>query len=150
MQVAAALKRFIELSSKIRADYMTKKLNPPNHGDYETRYRKALERLGTDKPKCAHCDVTNPFCLQLHHIAGQANDSCTIILCHNHHAMITNSQKDHPLPVDDLLHPANRLGNIVLGIAELLLIAVEMLREAGRYLIEIARAASYKSTEVVS
>jgi hypothetical protein len=129
---------------------MSKITNPPNHGDYEARYRKALERLGTNTPKCAHCGVTNPFCLQLHHIAGQANDSCTIILCHNHHAMITNAQKDHPLPVDDLSHPANRLGNIVLGIAELLLIAVEMLREAGRYLIEIARAASQKSAEVVS
>ena len=129
---------------------MLNKTNPPNHGDYETRYRKALERLGTDTPKCAHCDVANPFCLQLHHIAGEANDARTIIVCLNHHAMITNAQKDHPEPADDLSHPANRLGNIVLGIAELLLIAVEMLREAGRYLIEIARAASHKSTGAVS
>lgn len=129
---------------------MSKKSNPPNHGDYETRYRKALERLGTDTPKCAHCDVINPFCLQLHHIAGQANDQRTIILCSNHHDVITNAQKDHPPPVDDLSHPANRLGNIVLGIAELLLIAVEMLQEAGRYLIGVARAASHKSAEVVS
>jgi len=129
---------------------MSNKTNPPNHGDYEARYRKALERLGTDTPQCAFCDAMNPFCLQLHHIAGQENDARTIIVCLNHHAMITNAQKDHPSPVDDLSHPANRLGNIVLGIAELLLIAVEMLREAGRYLIEMARAASRKSAEPVS
>lgn len=128
---------------------MSKKANPPNHGDYEARHRKALERLGTGKPKCAVCDVTNPFILQLHHIAGQTNDPHTIILCHNHHGIITNAQKDHP-QADDPEHPANRLGNIVLGIVEVLLLIVEMLREAGRYLIELARASSHSSTESVS
>src|SRR6202051_2220066 len=110
-----------------------------NHGDLKSRRRKALQRLGTENPKCVLCDVTDPFCLHLHHVAGQANDEWTVILCLNHHAMITNAQKDLPLQIGTPSHPANRLGQILLGIAELLFLIIAMLREAGVFLVELGR-----------
>src|SRR6476620_9557812 len=105
---------------------MTYKKVPPRtkrtfeHGDYESRLRTAYERLGTTTPKCAICPETDPFCLELDHIGGRANAEETWILCRNHHAKMSNARKDHPGAVENLEHPANRLGNIVLGIVELL------------------------------
>ena len=49
----------------------TKNKKQQIYPDAEERLRKALERLGTDDPKCAHCGEPNPLLLELHHIAGK-------------------------------------------------------------------------------
>ena len=39
----------------------------------ERRKQRALERLGTNKPRCAVCGFDDPLALELHHIAGRAS-----------------------------------------------------------------------------
>ena len=78
-----------------------------NHGDYETRRRKAIERLGREDGKCPFCGEDDPFCLHDHHVAGQEFDDTTVILCLNHHAKITNAHK-RPSAEDRELHRSKR------------------------------------------
>jgi hypothetical protein len=144
--VGAGSNKFTASSSNQKEKAMSQKQSPTkpkrvfNHGDYKARLRTAYERLGTTSPKCAVCDETDPFCLELDHIGGRANADETWILCRNHHAKMSNARRDHPISGNNLEHPANRLGHIVLGIVELLSLIADMLREAGLYLIAIARS----------
>ena len=43
----------------------------------ERRKQRALERLGTNNPRCPFCGFDNPLALELHHIAGEAFDEKT-------------------------------------------------------------------------
>lgn len=128
-----------------------------NHGDRETRYRKACERLGSDSPHCILGDESNAHTLQLHHMAGQGFDDETVHLCHNHHARISDGQKDHPPKIDGCTNPLEGVGHILLGLGELVAVTVEDLgehplrefltylcekfKEIGTLLIEMARTA---------
>ena len=64
-----------------------------------TRRQRAIERLGTRNPKCAHCGEADPLALELHHIAGQAYDRATVIVCRNCHRKLSDLQKDHPAKI---------------------------------------------------
>ena len=102
----------------------------------EERLRKALERLGTDDPKCAHCPETDPLVLQRHHVAARQYGEATIIECANCHARLSDAQKDHPSRLDDNLPTTfERIGHLLLGLADLLRIAASKLDEIGRGLI---------------
>ena len=63
--------------------------------DRERRRQRALERLGTDDPCCAICAENDWRCLELHHIAGQAFDDTTMIVCRNCHRKLSDMQKEH-------------------------------------------------------
>src|SRR5712671_3353743 len=94
--------------------------------DAETRLRKALERLGDDNPKCAHCLEPNPLLLERHHVAGRHFGKATIIECVKCHILLSDMQKDHPLPIDD--GPPSTwecIGHLLLGLADLLTLAAE-------------------------
>src|SRR5436190_793925 len=51
--------------------------------DSDRRKQKALERLGTNEPRCGDCPETDWRCLECHHVAGRALDGFTVILCAN-------------------------------------------------------------------
>ncbi len=128
-----------------------------NHGDKETRRRKACERLGSSSPHCILGDETNPHALELHHVAGRAFDPELVPLCHNHHARVSDAQKDHPPKIDDCINPLEAIGHLLLGLSDLVAVAVEdhsdhrlreflshlqlKLREFGIRLIKMAEAA---------
>jgi hypothetical protein len=100
----------------------------------EARRQKALERLGTDNPRCS-CGENDPHCLERHHIAGQAFDDETVIRCRNCHRKLSDLQKEHPgqkTSPPDLLE---RIGHFMLGIADLFELLIETLREFGHALI---------------
>lgn len=102
----------------------------------EERLRKALERLGTDNPKCAHCPETDPLVLQRHHVAARQYGEATIIECANCHARLSDAQKDHPSRID--ANPPTTLesvAHLLLGLADLLRLAASKLDEIGRGLI---------------
>ena len=40
----------------------------------ERRKQRALERLGTNTPRCPLCGIDEPLVFELHHIAGRAFD----------------------------------------------------------------------------
>jgi hypothetical protein len=105
----------------------------------ERRRQKALERLGTDRPKCIFCDESDPHCLELHHIAGHKHGEETVIVCRNHHRKLSDKKHDHPnatRPGD----PLERIGKFLLGCADLLEFIIRILREFGRDLIKMAQS----------
>jgi hypothetical protein len=40
----------------------------------QTRQQTALDRLGTNTPRCVECGETDWRCLEAHHLAGRAYD----------------------------------------------------------------------------
>jgi len=107
--------------------------------DAETRLRKALERLGDDNPKCAHCPENDPRALQRHHVAGKAYGKATIAECSNCHAKLSDAQVDHPARIDDKPPTTfERIGHHLLGLADLLRLVAAKLDEIGRSLIRYA------------
>ena len=107
--------------------------------DYETRKQQRLERLGTNNPKCPGCGETDWRCFEVHHIAGRKFDPSKTPLCSKCHAKASDMQKDQPEQVADPPHPYEGVGQFLHGLANLLELAVEKLREFGNYLIEEAR-----------
>ncbi len=130
---------------------------PVNHKDKEARLRKACERLGSEDPHCILGHEASPFALELHHIAGQAFDDETVVLCGNHHDPVSDAQKDHPPRISDCANPLEGIGHILLGLAEILAVVLDelgdhwlkefltylrwKLQEIGAVLIEYARRA---------
>ncbi len=128
-----------------------------NHGDRESRRRRAQERLGTDKPNCLLCEQTDPFVIELHHVAGHNYHDEMVPVCLNHHAKASELAKDHPAKVDGHKNPLEDIGHFLLGLGDLAQIAAEELRdpmlanflmylrhklkEFGLFLIECARRA---------
>jgi hypothetical protein len=51
----------------------------------EKRRQRRIQALGVPRPSCATCPENDPFCLELHHIAGRAYSDETVILCSNCH-----------------------------------------------------------------
>ena len=127
-----------------------------NHGDRETRRRKAYERLGSDSVRCLLCGESDPTCLELHHVAGKNFDDEIIPLCQNHHAKISDAQKDHPSKIIGYTGTLEGIAHGLYGLAELLLLAsdclkgnqleellsyiAENLKRFGNHLIELATA----------
>jgi hypothetical protein len=103
----------------------------------EARRQRALERLGTDNPRCS-CGVDNPHCLERHHIAGQAYSEETVIRCRNCHRELSDLQKDHPEQIGSPPEPFERIGHFLLGIADLFELLIGKLREFAHVLIEQA------------
>lgn len=113
---------------------MSKK--PP---DADDRLEQQYRRLGTRNPVCLGCGELNPFCLELHHLAGQKHHDHVGITCRNCHRKTTDQQHDHIPP--SATEPSGQLatiGRYLLGLADFLLMIVEALRDFGRTLIGAA------------
>jgi len=112
----------------------------PKDLEYERRKQRRLERLGCQNPVCATCGETRWQCLELHHIVDRDGSSATVILCSNCHRLVTDAQKDHP-PRGDVSDPfLESVGRFLLGLAELLKLAVDQLMAFGEALIKRASA----------
>ena len=104
-----------------------------NHGDKESRYRKACERLGTETPHCLLSGESNPHAIELHHVAGRDFDDEVIPLSLNHHARVSDAQKDHPSKIPDCRNPLEPIGHFMLGLGDLVAVAAEDHREHRLY-----------------
>ena len=106
----------------------------------ERRKQARLEKLGTVSPKCSVCGNTDWRCLELHHIAGQKYNETLVILCANHHCIVTDDQKDQSAfdPKADAF--LDQVGHFLVGLANMLKLVVEKLYEFGNGLIERAKA----------
>ena len=94
----------------------------------EKRRQSRLERLGTDTPYCGVCGVTDDRCLELHHVAGRKFDGDTVILCRNHHRMLSDDQVDYPDPIDEVPSLMEAVAHLLRGIADLLTLLAEQCR----------------------
>jgi hypothetical protein len=95
----------------------------------ETRRQNALDRLGSNNPCCCMCGIDDPTCLERHHLAGRKNDEFTVIVCRNHHRMLTNDQKDHAVLLAGTPPELTVLLNLLLGLADFFQLLVQKLRE---------------------
>ena len=106
----------------------------------ERRKQDRLHKLGTNAPRCATCGNDDWRCIEEHHPDTRKCDNLVVLLCANHHRLVTYNQKDHPEEkpgCDELLA---RIGNFLLGLADMLNLILERLHEDGEALIERANA----------
>jgi len=104
----------------------------------EVRKQDRLHKLGSNHPICGTCGETDYRCLDNHHPADYGRDEATAHVCANCHRKVSDEQKDHPAfdPDADVL--LDRIAHFLLGLADLLVLAVEKLREFAMALIERA------------
>jgi hypothetical protein len=104
--------------------------------DAEDRRQQQLRRLGTQSPVCVSCGESDPAVLELHHIAGRKHSDNVSIVCANCHRKLSDQQRDHvaagAAEAEGLLA---KIGHYLLGLADLLALAVKALREFGAWLI---------------
>lgn len=107
--------------------------------DFEKRKQRALQRLGSANPHCILCGESDWRCLELHHIGQEGFDSSTGIVCRNCHRKTSDAQMAHPKPLNPT-EPAmfERIGHVLLGLADFFELLIEKLRSFGHYLIEMA------------
>jgi hypothetical protein len=113
------------------------KRNTPTD-DSERRKQGRLHKLGTNNPRCAECGNSDWRVIEEHHPAGQKNDELVVLVCANHHRILTDAQKDHlktESNADDLLA---RIGNFLIGLADMLARILPRLYEFGEALIVLA------------
>lgn len=104
----------------------------------EIRKQRRLEKLRSNSPLCGECGEADWRCLELHHVADFGCDDGTVILCRNCHRKVSDDQKEHPAfdpAADPMLHA---IGRFLLGLADLLRLAIDKLTIFGVALIERA------------
>ena len=107
---------------------------PPR--DHEDRLEQQYRRLGTRNPSCMCCNESNPFCLELHHVAGRKHHEDMSIVCRNCHRKLTDQQLDHvPPDVAEASREAAKVGHYLLGLCDLLAMVIETLGKFGKSLI---------------
>lgn len=77
--------------------------------------------------------------MELHHVSGRAyGEECTVV-CRNCHRKLSDTQKDHPKALTNGEPPhLEKIGHFLIGLADLLEMLIEKLREYGLVLIEAA------------
>ncbi len=108
----------------------------------ERRRQRALERLGTKTPRCVVCGHDDPHALELHHIAGADFGDEKVPVCRNCHRRLSDWQKDHPPRKDDPPSDAERIEHSLHGLADLLELSAEHLRESATKVTDLPRSAS--------
>jgi hypothetical protein len=107
--------------------------------DGDTRERQAKRRLGSEHPACCHCGHSDWRALQLHHLAGHAHDGLTVILCANCHAAQSDAQRDHPPSSQEPTSMFDRIGRMLVNLADFLGQLAGKLREFGKFLLNVAQ-----------
>jgi len=117
----------------------------------EKRRQHALERLGTNTPRCTECGETDWRCLEGHHIAARDfDDGATVILCRNCHRKLSDHQKDHPEPTSSPPNLFDCAGHFLLGLYDLFISLAEKCLEYGLALIEHAKTFAKQDLEARS
>lgn len=109
----------------------------------ETRKQRRLEKLRTNTPRCGTCGESRWQCLERHHPAGRKFDPKTVAIeCRNCHRILSDFQNDYPAFNPNAESLLQSIGHFLLGLAEMLRLAVEKLTEFGHALIERATTAN--------
>jgi hypothetical protein len=95
----------------------------------ERRKQRALERLGSNHPRCVLCSCDDPLALELHHVAGQAFGDGTVPVCRNCHRRLSDYQKDHSPEQGKRVGELEPIRPFMEGLADLFEMLVKRLRE---------------------
>jgi len=109
---------------------------PKAHPDKTDRLEQQYRRLGRRDPACLACGESDPFCLELHHLAGHKHHDDLGIVCRNCHRKLSDEQNDHVAGTNS--EPEGVLtiiGHYLLGLADFLLMIVNALRNFGKQLL---------------
>lgn len=109
----------------------------PSDMNLERTKQRALQRLGTDDPRCMTCGEPDGRCLELHHIAGRAYDASTVILCRNCHRKLSDPSENRDAPADPPL--LERVGRFLIGLAAFFLMLATKLKVFGDDLLAAAK-----------
>lgn len=112
--------------------------------DNERRRQSRLHKLGTNTPHCAMCGNSDWRVIEEHHPDTRKRDKLIVLLCANHHRMVTDDQKDHPPGLDGCDQFLLSVGNFLLGLADMLATIIERLYEFGNTLIARANESVLK------
>jgi len=94
---------------------------PKNPKDREARKQQALERLGSEHPRCKLCGESDwRVLMEEHHIAAKRNGDETVIVCRNCHAKLSDGQRDHAAPPGGTPMQREQLANFLDGLVDLL------------------------------
>jgi hypothetical protein len=145
---------------------VAKKKRTFNHGDYETRQRKARERLRLDDAKCIFCPEPDPIALHLHHVAQRDYSDETVAVCATHHAKLSDRHKDRPPRIEDCTSPLQDIAHFLFSLADMLVVGCERetdadlrglltyvvgkLNQFGTCLIDQARETTQRSSKKTS
>ncbi len=105
----------------------------------ERRRQRALERLGTNTPRCPFCGIEDPLVLELHHIAGRDFDDTLIPVCRNCHRILSDWQKDHPPRRSNPPTDHEGIAHGLLGLADAFELLVKLLRQFAAKLFALDR-----------
>jgi hypothetical protein len=109
--------------------------------DQDRRLEQQYRRLGTRNPVCVVCGERNPFCLELHHIAGQKHHHDVSIICRNDHRKLTSQQHNHVADTDH--SPFVTIARYIDGLCDLLAMVIQTLRDFAKRLIESSRGGQH-------
>lgn len=121
---------------------MAKRKTPTD--DYERRKQSKLHKLGTNNPRCPCCPETDWRVFDQHHLAGRKHDELTVNICANDHRRLTDCQNDHLKTEPNADELLARIGNFLLGLADMLVVLIERLYEFGNVLIARANEGALK------
>jgi len=106
----------------------------------ERRKQRALERLGTNTPRCPFCGIDEPLVFELHHVPGRDFDESNetlVPVCRNCHRILSDWQKDHPPGNSDPPSDPERIAHFLLGLADMFELLVKRLRQFAEKLFAI-------------
>ena len=104
--------------------------------DYEDRKQQQLRRLGTQNPTCVACGESDSAVLEKHHIAGRKHHDDQSIVCRNCHRKLSAKQRNHlPPGAAPASGPLGTIGHYLLGLADLLAMIVDAIRQFGAWVI---------------
>ncbi|WP_456685839.1 hypothetical protein [Bradyrhizobium sp. P5_C11_2] len=109
-----------------------------NDLDREVRRQRKLERIGGNYNACPGCGHSDWRTLEEHHYFNRRFGAETVWLCANCHRIITDDQKDHPMPISTADPLFQRMGHFMLNLAAFLRVVIVHLEEFGRELIRCA------------
>lgn len=99
----------------------------------ERRKQAALHRLGSNHPVCLLCGEDDWRCLEPHHLGGKAYDGLTGNLCRNCHRRLSDPSQNQPAPDDPPI--IERIGHLLMGLAQFLLALASRLQSYGQQLL---------------
>ena len=111
----------------------------------ERRKQSRLHKLGTNTPHCAICGNTDWRVIEEHHPDSRKRDRLVVLLCANHHRIVTVDQKEHLPGVEGCDPFLTSVGNFLLGLADMLVLIIERLYEFGEALIARANEGTLRS-----
>jgi hypothetical protein len=114
----------------------------------ERRRQRVLERLGSNTPRCLFCGIDEPLVLELHHVAGRGYDPQLVTACRNCHRILSDRQKERLRKISTPPSELERIGQFLLGLADIFEILVKRLREFAEKLFELANESHHENEEM--